>query len=64
MTRSIRRFLAAALTSSAALVLEPADVSAQQGCGAPGVTQGWPSPLDRRIALRARDVSLRDALDR
>ncbi|MEO5568892.1 MAG: TonB-dependent receptor, partial [Gemmatimonadaceae bacterium] len=42
----------------------PADVSAQQGCGAPGVTQGWPSPLDRRIALRARDVSLRDALDR
>jgi outer membrane receptor protein involved in Fe transport len=26
--------------------------------------QGWPAPLDRPLAFRARDVSLRDALDR
>ena len=26
--------------------------------------QGWPAPLDRPLAFQARDVSLRDALDR
>lgn len=28
------------------------------------VPQPWPAPLDRRIALRVRDISLREALDR
>ncbi len=64
MTPAVRRVLAAVLTSSAALAFKPADLSAQRPCGVPGVTRGWPSPLDRRIALRARDISLRDALDR
>jgi iron complex outermembrane receptor protein len=26
--------------------------------------RAWPAPLDRRVSLRARDVALRDALDR
>jgi outer membrane receptor protein involved in Fe transport len=56
--------LAAALMSSAALALLPVRGSAQQVCGGEVASQSWPSPLDRRIALRARDVSLREALDR
>ena len=55
---------AAALMMSAALALLPGTLAAQQGCGAGVAAQAWPSPLDRRIAIRARDVSLREALDR
>jgi iron complex outermembrane receptor protein len=56
---------AAALLVGAAIGLAPARAPAQQGCGADiRPAQAWPPPLDRRIALRARDVSLREALDR
>src|SRR4051812_39664123 len=61
-----RCILTAALFSSAALALLPSSSSAQQTCpstgGAP--SQSWAPPLDRNIAVRARDVSLREALDR
>src|SRR5215213_1831043 len=30
---------------------------------APVAAHAWPAPLDRRVALQARGVSLRDALD-
>lgn len=62
--RISRRTLFAALTSSAAFALLPVSALAQQTC-APSVTrQQWQAPLDRRIAVRARDISLREALDR
>lgn len=41
---------------------------AQGACGAPvaapAATRAWPAPLDRSVSFRARDVSLREALDR
>ena len=64
MTRTPLRMLAAALMSGAALALLPVRGFAQQTCGAEVAAQQWPAPLDRRIALRARDVSLREAIDR
>src|SRR3954467_2905911 len=54
----------AALLVGAALAVSPARAPAQQTCGAAASSQIWPAPLDRRIALRARDVSLREAIDR
>ena len=56
----------AALGSSGASALLPATARAQQNCAPSFVnaTRAWPPPLDRKIALRARDVSLREALDR
>src|SRR4051812_27998985 len=54
----------AALLAGAALAVSPARASAQRACGAFMPSQSWPAPLNRRIALRARDVSLREALDR
>ena len=54
----------AALMVGAILALSPPPASAQQDCAAPSSRQAWPPPLDRRIVLRARDVSLREALDR
>jgi outer membrane receptor protein involved in Fe transport len=58
-----RRAVMAALSLSAALAFLPAPTYAQQACAQPAV-QAWPAPLDRRIAVRARGVSLREALDR
>ncbi|HSU17556.1 TonB-dependent receptor plug domain-containing protein [Longimicrobium sp.] len=39
---------------------------AQGGCAAAAFAaeRAWPAPLDRTVTLRARDVTLRDALDR
>ena len=54
----------AALLACAGLALLPGRSIAQQGCAATTAPQSWPAPLDRRIALRARDVSLREAIDR
>jgi iron complex outermembrane receptor protein len=54
----------AALLAGAALAVSPARGAAQQNCAVTVAAQRWPSPLDRRIGLRARDVSLREALDR
>ena len=54
----------AALLTGAALAVMPCRAFAQQACASAITTQSWPAPLDRRIALRARDVSLREALDR
>lgn len=53
-----------ALVISATLALLPAAAAAQQACGPVAASQTWPAPLDRRIAVRARDISLREALDR
>src|SRR5690349_14891272 len=55
---------AAALLVGAALAVSPARAPAQQTCTVSVPAQVWPAPLNRRIALRARDVSLREALDR
>jgi hypothetical protein len=54
---------------AAALLLTawPSSAGAQAGCPVPAAeasSQRWPAPLDRRVSLRARDISLRDALDR
>ena len=54
----------AALFAGVTLAISPASAMAQQGCAAVVSSQRWPAPLDRRISLRARDVSLREALDR
>ena len=54
----------AAFFLAASLALAPAHARAQQNCGLQAAPQVWPAPLNRRIALRARDVSLREALDR
>src|SRR6185436_20596996 len=54
----------AALLVGATLALAPARARAQQSCSVVAPPQPWPAPLDRRISLRARDVSLREALDR
>jgi iron complex outermembrane receptor protein len=56
--------IAAALVLSAALVLLPGALRAQDSCSPATSTRTWTAPLDRRIAIRARDVSLREALDR
>jgi outer membrane receptor protein involved in Fe transport len=55
---------ATALCAFAALAVSPVRAAAQRGCGVVAPAQSWPSPLNRTIALRARDVSLREALDR
>src|SRR3954469_5206184 len=55
---------APALLACAGLAFLPGRSIAQQACSAVIATQSWPAPLDRRIALRARDVSLREAIDR
>jgi iron complex outermembrane receptor protein len=52
----------------AALALAPASHARAQGGGCASASaasqHAWPAPLDRRVALRARDISMRDALDR
>jgi outer membrane receptor protein involved in Fe transport len=53
--------LAAALAASASPVL------AQHGCAIAPIApapHAWPSPLDRLVSIQARDVALRDALER
>ncbi len=49
--------LAAASPSSAQMGCVPATVASAE-------SRAWPAPLDRAVTLRARDVPLRDALDR
>ena len=66
------RFDACALISAAlaALVLARPATAQSSGCGGQAAVvptvppQGWAPPLDRAVSLDARDVSLRDALDR
>jgi len=58
-----------ALAALAALaVFSASSAPAQGACGAPvatsSVPRAWPAPLDRAVSFRARDVSLREALDR
>jgi iron complex outermembrane receptor protein len=58
----------AACAALAALALFCGPAARAQGtCGAPVAAaspRAWPAPLDRAVSLRARDVSLREALDR
>ena len=58
----------AACAALAALVALGAPAAGAQGaCGAPAAataTRAWTAPLDRPVSFRARDVSLREALDR
>jgi iron complex outermembrane recepter protein len=49
---------------AAFFTLAPARAPAQQSCSSVAPSRTWAAPLDRRIVLRARDVSLREALDR
>lgn len=59
-----------ALAIGAALACPGVAAAQSAGCGGAGEVvpmvppQGWAPPLDRRVSLDARDVSLRDALDR
>src|SRR5437868_1751840 len=49
------------------LVVLASAARAQRSCDeslARAPVQGWPSPLDALVSLRARDVSLREGLDR
>lgn len=56
------------LSLATALISIVPNTAAAQGCsaGADDVASvpAWKSPLDRRVSLHVRDVSLRDALDR
>ncbi|MFL5385420.1 MAG: TonB-dependent receptor plug domain-containing protein [Longimicrobiaceae bacterium] len=47
-------------------VFSASSAHAQGACGAPVAVaaRAWPAPLDRPVTFRARDVSLREALDR
>ena len=69
MTSRRRRRLAALARSAAVLPLlaaSRASASAQAPCGAGTVVaeRRWPTPLDRVVALHARDVDLREAIAR
>lgn len=65
VTMPWRKLLLAALGSSAALALLPAVAQSQQNCSVTSRPKRvWPAPLDRIIAIRARDVALREGLDR
>jgi iron complex outermembrane recepter protein len=58
-----RHLLARALT--VCVLAAPSLAYGQSSCGSQpiaGVTAHWPAPLDRTLAFRVRDVSLRDAL--
>lgn len=60
---------AAALAALSAVAARPARAAATNGAcetapSATTVTRRWPAPLDRVISLHARNVALRDALDR
>lgn len=67
MTGPRRRFLASAAAGVLALAAG-APAFAQGACGAPPAASAqpasWQAPLDRTVAFHARDVSLREALDR
>lgn len=55
----------AALLGAAISCIVAAPLRAQGECAATPAARGaWPAPLDRVVTLRAREISLRDALDR
>ncbi|MEO6525883.1 MAG: TonB-dependent receptor [Gemmatimonadaceae bacterium] len=70
MNRLSRHWVAVAMAAAAVVcALSPTRASAQRACvdvAAERSTRGeaWPAPLDTLVSLRARGVSLRDALDR
>ena len=64
---AVRRRRGLTLAAFASLAVGVAPVArAQQGCtpSAAVAAPSWPSPLDRIVALQARNVALRDGLDR
>ena len=67
---AVRPIVASLLAIGSALALPCAAVAQSASCGSaseivPALPpQGWAPPLDRSVSLDARDVSLRDALDR
>lgn len=55
------------LALAALALLCAGSAAAQEGCQVPPIeasSRAWPTPLDRPVSLRTRDISLRDALDR
>ncbi|HEV7994314.1 MAG TPA: TonB-dependent receptor [Gemmatimonadaceae bacterium] len=60
--------VASAMVAVAVLALGPARARSQRACAELGpeleARASWPTPLDSRVSLRARGISLRDALDR
>ena len=66
--RSRRGLGPAAFVVLSGALASPAIATAQQECGpataVPSLARQWPAPLDRVIAVRLRNVSLRDGLDR
>ena len=71
MTAAAARALVTSLLAIGSAVALPCALVAQSAsCGSAGEVvpvvppQGWAPPLDRPISLDARDISLRDALDR
>ena len=64
-TGSARALLSIGFAIGALTVVSPANAqSCATGIGSQATPTAWNSPLDRRISLHARDISLRDALDR
>jgi iron complex outermembrane receptor protein len=66
---ALARRRAAVVVAAALLAAAPAArPQARGGCtelaDAPGTTASWPAPLDARVSLAARGISLGDALDR
>jgi iron complex outermembrane receptor protein len=68
VTRPRRPRLGRALACALGLALAvPAAAHAAEPCAPPAdasAARRWPAPLDRTLAFHARDLSLRDALDR
>ena len=65
----VRRACPVAAFAIACMAGSPAAAQTARGCAAPArhsalQRRAWPAPLDTRVTLRARDVALRDALDR
>src|SRR6266566_4017540 len=66
ITRRSRKQLTIAILAAALVSAAPS--ARAQSCSAPGALLAalptWNPPLDRRVSLHVRDISLRDALDR
>jgi iron complex outermembrane recepter protein len=65
---AVSRRMVVRLAVAGTVVAASRPAQAQRGCAdhaatAPS-TMAWPAPLDTRVSVRARDITLRDALDR
>ena len=64
---STSRRVAGAIAAAAVLALFPSRAASQRACSelaSEPAQSAWPAPLDSRVTLRARGISMRDVLDR